>query len=309
MTAVHRIPSRRLQFAVFPLPEHEQGGWPSQLDDRQMQPYVEELQTQFPTSLDGMRVVGWRGSRVLVACACPPALIAEGGEAILVMPDELPAFVLDSLQREQEPHRITPDGLNFLVGDAEPKEIVTLRRRRVQAVGFSVCASLALLLVGMERFAAAHQRAARDSMSHHNTIAQATIGENLVINDEVNMADVARLRDALMQERDTLLLTRAPRAMPPQPRDATQSLASLLAVWPTIAPADASNAPVLQTTSLAIAPDAITASVTTTVDAREFLDRLQSPVGWELAAPRMRQGVDGTLLSLQLRPLAQEGSR
>ena len=309
MTAVHRIPSRRLQFAVFPLPEHEQGGRPSQLDDRAMQPYVEELQTQFPTSLDGMRVVGWRGSRVLVACACPPALIAEGGKAILVTPDELPAFVLDSLQREQEPHRITPDELNFLVGDAEPQEIVTLRRRRVHAVGLSVCASLALLLVGTERFAAAHQRAARDAMSHHNTLAQATIGESLVINDKVNMADVARLQAKLMQERDTLLLTRAPRVLPPQPRDATQSLASLLVVWPTIAPADVSNAPVLQTTSLAVAPDAITASVTTTVDAREFLDRLKAPAGWELAPPRLRQGVDGTLLSLQLRPLAQEASR
>ncbi len=309
MTAVHRIPSRRLQFAVFPLPEHEQGGRPSQLDDRAMQPYVEELQTQFPTSLDGIRVVGWRGSRILVACACPPALIAEGGEAILVTPDELPAFVLDLLQRDQEPHRITPDDLNFLIGDAEPQEIVTLRRRRVHAVGLSVCASLALFLVGMERFAAAHQRAARDAMSHHNTIAQATIGESLVINDEVNMADVARLRNELMQERDTLLLTRAPRAVPPQPRDATQSLASLLAVWPTIAPADVSNAPVVQTTSLAVAPDAITASVTTTVDAREFLDRLKAPAGWELAPPRMRQGVDGTLLSLQLRPLAQEALR
>ena len=309
MTAVHRIPSRRLQFAVFPLPEHEQGGRPSQLDDRAMQPYVEELQTQFPTSLDGMRVVGWRGSRVLVACACPPALIAEGGKAILVTPDELPAFVLDSLQREQEPHRITPDELNFLVGDAEPQEIVTLRRRRVHAVGLSVCASLALLLVGTERFAAAHQRAARDAMSHHNTLAQATIGESLVINDKVNMADVARWQAKLMQERDTLLLTRAPRVLPPQPRDATQSLASLLVVWPTIAPADVSNAPVLQTTSLAVAPDAITASVTTTVDAREFLDRLKAPAGWELAPPRLRQGVDGTLLSLQLRPLAQEASR
>ncbi len=309
MTAVHRIPSRRLQFAVFPLPEHEQGGRPSQLDDRAMQPYVEELQTQFPTSLDGMRVVGWRGSRVLVACACPPALIAEGGKAILVTPDELPAFVLDSLQREQEPHRITPDELNFLVGDAEPQEIVTLRRRRVHAVGLSVCASLALLLVGTERFAAAHQRAARDAMSHHNTLAQATIGESLVINDKVNMADVARLQAKLMQERDTLLLTRAPRVLPPQPRDATQSLASLLVVWPTIAPADVSNAPVLQTTSLAVAPDAITASVTTTVDAREFLDRLKAPAGWELAPPRLRQGVDGTLLSLQFRPLAQEASR
>jgi hypothetical protein len=309
VTVVHRIPSRRLQFAVFPLPEHEQGGRPSQLDDRAMQPYVEELQTQFPTSLDGIRVVGWRGSRVLVACACPPALIAEGGEAILVTPDELPAFVLDLMQRDQEPHRITPDDLNFLIGDAEPQEIVTLRRRRVHAVGLSVCASLALFLVGMERFAAAHHRAARDAMSHHNTIAQATIGESLVINDEVNMADVARLRDELMQERDTLLLTRAPRAVPPQPRDATQSLASLLAVWPTIAPADVSNAPVVQTTSLAVAPDAITASVTTTVDAREFLDRLKAPAGWELAPPRMRQGVDGTLLSLQLRPLAQEALR
>ncbi len=309
MTVVHRIPSRRLQFAVFPLPEHEQGGRPSQLDDRAMQPYVEELQTQFPTSLDGMRVVGWRGSRVLVACACPPALIAEGGKAILVTPDELPAFVLDLLQREQEPLRITPDDLNFLIGDAEPQEIVTLRRRRVHAVGLSVCASLALLLVGTERFAAAHQRAARDAMSHHNTLAQATIGESLVINDKVNMADVARLQAKLMQERDTLLLTRAPRVLPPQPRDATQSLASLLVVWPTIAPADVSNAPVLQTTSLAVAPDAITASVTTTVDAREFLDRLKAPAGWELAPPRLRQGVDGTLLSLQLRPLAQEASR
>ncbi|MFN7317101.1 MAG: hypothetical protein ACK5ZG_13430 [Phycisphaerae bacterium] len=309
MTAVHRIPYRRLQFAVFPLPEHEQGGRPSQLDDRAMQPYVDELQTQFPTSLDGMRVVGWRGSRVLVACACPPALIAEGGKAILVTPDELPTFVFDSLQREQEPHRITPDDMNFLIGDAEPQEIVTLRRRRVHAVGLSVCASLALLLVGTERFAAAHQRAARDAMSHHNTLAQATIGESLVINDEVNMADVARLQAKLMQERDTLLLTRAPRVLPPQPRDATQSLASLLVVWPTIAPADVSNAPVLQTTSLAVAPDAITASVTTTVDAREFLDRLKAPAGWELAPPRLRQGVDGTLLSLQLRPLAQEASR
>lgn len=309
MTAVHRIQSRRLQFAVFPLPEHEQGGRSSQLDDRAMQQYVDELQTQFPTSLDGMRVVGWRGSRVFVACACPPALIAEGGEAILVTPDELPTFVLDALQREQEPHRITPDELNFLIGDAEPQEIVTLRRRRVHAVGLSVCASLALFLVGMERFAAAHQRAALDALSHHNTIAQATSGESLVINDEVNMADVARLRNELMQERDTLLLTRAPRAVPPQPRDATQSLASLLAVWPTIAPADTSNAPVVQTTSLAVAPDAITASVTTTVDAREFLDRLKAPAGWELAPPRMRQGVDGTLLSLQLRPLAQEVSR
>ena len=310
MTVHHQISASQLQFAVLSLEEHERGRNTARLDDRAMTSYLDELQSSFPTSLESLRVIGWRGDRTLVACACTPELIAALPQEVLIAtPDDLPTFVGEAMTRQGETRKLEPSELNFLVGEAEPATLVSQRERRVHGVGIAAWSVLLLLIAGVHRFVAAQQDVMQQALEHHNTIAAATFGAPLLESEPVAMSDASRLRAMLEQERDELALTRTPTSLPPTAQDAGASLAALLAVWPSLAQANTTTNPVLQTTMLAVAPDAITASVTTSADPREFLDRLKAPEGWVLEAPRMRQGIDGTLLSLQLRPAPKEAAR
>jgi hypothetical protein len=310
MTVHHQIPASQLQFAVLSLEEHERGRNTARLDDWGMRSYFDELQSSFPTSLESLRVIGWRGDRTLVACACTPELIAALPQEVLIAtPDDLPTFVREAMTRQGETGKLEPSELNFLVGDAEPATLVSQRERRVHGVGIAACSVLLLMIACVHRFAAAQRDVMQQALEHHNAIATATFGAPLLESESMTMSDATRLRAMLEQERDELALTRTPTSLPPTAPDAAASLAALLAVWPSLAQADTTTAPVLQTTMLAVAPDTITASVTTSADPREFLDRLKAPEGWVLEAPRMRQGIDGTLLSLQLRPTPKETAR
>ena len=221
----------------------------------------------FPVPADSVHAVcrptgtgdgGGGGGEVIVVAAERDALAALSGTIDRLAPEGFPECIGDAAT-------FGPQELNLLIGEFEPPALRAARIKRHTLRAVVVVAVCILAAIGLFR----SSRAWEENALTNTNAAMALLRDTVQGTRDADMANaVTALRDASLAAGKLH-----------QARDASESLAALLAAWPTKLPS--------KPQSISVTESGISISVLVEGDPTPFIQALHAPPGWKLEEPRL----------------------
>lgn len=228
-----------------------------------------EAGEDFPDELDALHAVGAPTSdgRLIVCAVETERLGTLHSDASSLTPSGLPCGIDADATK-----------LEVLVGRFEPACVRRRKLRKHCELALVVLMCSMLVTIGMLR---------RSNHAERTALGYADARHAILETTNIQPGTLDRL----------ILLRQAfahARSLSPQPRDAGDTLQSLLLTWPNTTDAFVD--------SITIAHESIMSSITFPSDPGAFLASLEPPSGWKFEEPRLSSSRGSTRVSLTIRP-------
>jgi hypothetical protein len=233
------------------------------------------LDDEVPVAADTLHAVvtPLDAGRLLACAASREDLAALGPSTLSLTPSGMPEFA-DGAQAHS---------LNLLIGEFEPVVLRGARTRRHLMTMAACLVAAALVSVGLARRAGHWDRVRVEAHEAAAGVLKAAEAPSV---DALGL-ELVRLRASAPAE---TLNAKDPR----RGQDAAQTLAALLAAWPSQVPS--------KPQSLIINSAGVAVAVTLEGDSAPFLREFKAPEGWAADEPHLNTSGTTTRVNLQLRP-------